>query len=111
VRADVAAKHKVITCAMDKELYTEFRIQLYKHHLSASEAVAEFARTVALGGAHGLKVLELLANRKNRERIHRDACKVKAERARALKARQRVSLEEVDHDALYNLIEGDENEG
>lgn len=101
----------MIGCGVVKELYTEFRIQLYRHDLSASESIAEFASLVAKQDPIALGILERLAQRKVKEKLAKERSKEKARQSQADSKRARVSLEEVDHDALYGLIEQARSEG
>lgn len=105
VRADLHKSRKAVGCNMLKEVYTDFRVQLYRHDISASEALSEFASLVAKTDPDAMRILERLARRKVNEKLAEAANKEKKNRLQLQKKRARLSLEEVDHDMLYGLIE------
>jgi hypothetical protein len=94
MRTDIFHDRKCIHVKLEKNVHAAFRSALFKHNLSMQEVLDEFARLVASDDGRARRIVEALVMRKVQEAIEG---KPKKERIR--------SVNELDHDALYDLIE------
>lgn len=94
MRTDILHDRKCVHVKLDKDVHAALRGKLFKHNLSMQEVFDEFAKLVASEDKSACRIVENLVMRKVREAIEG---KPKKERTR--------SVNELDHDALYDLIE------
>lgn len=99
VHSDLFRAKKGVHIKLDKEVHAAFRKKLLDHGVSMQETFNEFARLVAAGDRKGLKIVELYVKRRLREEIEKHTPR-------------ETNIDELDHDALYDLInEGEPDEG
>lgn len=98
--ADVFRDKKDIHIALDKAVHAALRGVMFKHGLSMQECLNEFARLVAAGDKRAMKIVEDLVVRKVAEQIGGFTGK-----------KNNKPLGDIDRDAMYSIINGDEPGG
>jgi hypothetical protein len=102
MRTDLLQDRKCVHVKLEKDVHAAFRARLFKHGISMQEVFDEFAKLVCSDDSKATKIVEALIMRKIREVI---------DGAPKKKRRNERKINELDHDALYDLIEGsDPNE-
>lgn len=94
MRTDLLQDRKCVHVKLDKEVHAALRSRLFQHNLSMQEVFDEFAKLVVSEDNRAEKIVERLVMRKVKEAIE----------GKPKKQRDR-SVNELDHDALYDLIE------
>lgn len=94
MRTDLLQDRKCVHVKLDKEVHASLRAKLFQHNLSMQELFDEFAKLVASDDHKAGVIVERLVMRKVKEAID----------GKPKKQRDR-SVNELDHDALYDLIE------
>lgn len=92
IRSDVLKDRKCIHIQLEKSIHAQLRVSMFKYNLSMQEVFGEFAEMVVNEEAFAGRVLERVANRKIKEALEG---KPKAQRG----------VDELDSEALYDLIE------
>jgi hypothetical protein len=94
MRPDIFVNKKGIHVKLGKDVHAGFRSTMFKHGLSMQDSLEEFARLVSINDDTAMLIIKNLVRRKTKESIE--------------KYRERVQkINELDHDTLYDLIEGD----
>ena len=94
MRTDILQDKKCVHVKLDKDVHAALRAKLFQHNLSMQEVFDEFAKLIASDDARAGRMLEQLVMRKVKEAID----------GKPKRTRDR-SVNELDHDALYDLIE------
>lgn len=94
MRTDLLQDRKCIHVKLDKDVHASLRAKLFQHNLSMQELFNEFAKLVVSDDHKAGIIIERLVMRKVREAID----------GKPKRSRDR-SINELDHDALYDLIE------
>ena len=95
MRADLFQDKKCIHVKLDKNVHAELRSRLFKHNLSMQEVFDEFAKLFVSDDNKATRIVENLVQRKLKEAIEGLSRPKRSER----------SFNELDHDALYDLID------
>lgn len=103
MRADVLFDKKCIHLRLDKETHAHLRARLFKHGLSMQEVFGEFARCFVADDSKAVKIVEDLVMSKVREVVGEE----QYQKRKYVKRQKQRRIGELDHDALYNMIEGD----
>lgn len=93
MRTDLFQDRKCIHVKLDKGVHAALRTRLFQHNLSMQEVFDEFAKLIATDDPKAIKIVEQLIMRKIRAEIE------------GKPKRHDRSVSELDHDALYDLIE------
>ena len=99
MRTDLLQDRKCVHVKLDKDIHAALRARLLQHNLSMQEVFDEFAKLIVSDDGRAEKIVKHLVMRKVKEAIEG---KPKRQRDR--------SVNELDHDALYDLIEEGPNE-
>ena len=94
MRTDIFQDRKCVHVKLDKDVHAAFRARLFQHNLSMQEVFDEFAKLFVSDNRSAKHIVEHLVMRKVEEAI---AGKPKRQRDRG--------INELDHAALYDLIE------
>lgn len=94
MRTDILQDRKCIHVKLDKEVHASLRAKLFQHNLSMQEIFDEFAKLVVSDDRAAERIVENLVMRKVKEALE----------GKPKRPRQRA-VSELDHDALYDLIE------
>lgn len=95
---DLFRNKKGVHVKLDKEVHAEFRKKLLDHGVSMQAIFNEFARLVAAGDRNAMRIVESHIRRRLRDEIEKHKP-------------GETNIDELDHDALYDLIsEGDQDE-
>jgi hypothetical protein len=94
MRTDLLQDRKCVHVKLDKDVHAALRARLFQHNLSMQEVFDEFAKLIASDDSRAQRIVEQLVMRKVKEAIEG---KPKRQHTR--------SVNELDHDALYDLIE------
>lgn len=94
MRTDLLQDRKCVHVKLDKEVHAALRAKLFQHNLSMQEVFDEFAKLFAGDDRRAESIVENLVKRKVKEAIE----------GKPKRPRDR-SVGELDHDALYDLIE------
>ena len=100
MRADLFRDRKGVHVKLKKDVHAGFRTKLFEHGLSMQRVFNEFARLVACGDDRAMRIVQNLVRRELREKLDG------YERQR----QEEESLNELDQEALYDLIEGEEDD-
>lgn len=93
MRADIFQDRKCIHIKLDKDVHAAFRGKLFKHNLSMQEVFDEFAKQFVTDDTRAVRIVEQLVMRKVKEAIEGKPKK------------RDGSVNELDHDTIYDLIE------
>lgn len=99
MRTDILQDRKCVHVKLDKEVHAALRGKMFQHNLSMQEVFDEFAKLVVSDDSRATRIVEHLVMRKVKEAID----------GKPKKKRDR-GVSELDHDALYDLIEDDNGE-
>ncbi len=99
IRTDVLHDKKCIHIKLTKETHLKLRERLFHYQLSMQAIFDEFARLVVDNDKHALKMLEDLAIRRTQQALEKPAKKSTSY--------NRDSINELDHNTLYNMISDD----
>jgi hypothetical protein len=100
MRHDIFQSRKCIHVKLTKEVHAALRARLFQHGISMQDVFDEFARQVAEGSPRAIAIVDGLVNRKLREVIDGKP-----------KKRRIEGFGELDSEALYSLINRDEQDG
>lgn len=101
MRPDIFQDRKCIHVKLDKDVHAALRGKLFKHGLSMQEVFDEFAKLFVSDDARVNRIIDQLVMRKIKEAI---------EGTKESKLRRNHGINDLDHDALYDLIdEGPQN--
>ncbi len=96
MRTDIFQYRKGVHVKLDKDVHAALRGKLFQYNLSMQEVFDEFARLFVTDDAKASRIVENLVTRKLKEAIE----------GKPKQTRQRDrSISDLDHDALYDLIE------
>lgn len=94
-RTDVFHDRKCVHVKLDKDVHAALRARLFQHNVSMQEVFDEFARQFVSGDAGANRIVERYVMRKVQALI---AGEKKPRRSA-------MQINELDHDAIYNLID------
>lgn len=97
MRTDLFTERKCVHVKLDKDVHSALRSKLFHQNLSMQEVFDEFARLIAAGDARAEKIVEQLVMRKIKDQLE----------GKTSKKKKLKNISELDHDALYDLIEKD----
>ena len=100
MRPDLFRDCKGVHVKLRKDVHANFRQKLFEHGISMQKVFNEFARLVAAGDDRALKIVRALIKRELQEKLVELSDKKQKEE----------SLGELDQEALYDLIGGDDEE-
>lgn len=92
---DMFQDKKGIHVKLDKQVHATLRAKLFKYNLSMQEVFDDFARLIAEDNKRAQVILELLVQKKLKRALEGK-----------LRQKEDLALNEMDADALYNLING-----
>ncbi len=95
MRPDLFQDRKCIHVKIDKHVHAELRSRLFKHNLSMQEVFDEFAKLFVSDDAKANRIVEQLVARKLKDAIA----------GLSEPKRHDRKFDELDHDALYSLID------
>jgi predicted GNAT family N-acyltransferase len=95
-RTDLFQDRKGIHVKISKTIHAELRARLFQHNISMQNVFDEFARLIITDDIRANKIIEQLVMRKLKE-----SC----EGPSKAKKRKSIPIDDLDHDALYNMIE------
>ena len=98
MRPDLFKKHKTVSVRLGKSVHAEFQKMLYDRGLPMWRVFSEFAKLVIEGDTAATKMLDNIALKVIRGQID----------ANVRKAKQKIDV--LDHDAIYRLIEENEED-
>jgi len=101
VRSDVLADKKGVHIKLDKHVHYELRALAFKMNLSMQELFQEFATQLVNEEKHAVYLVDNLVMNKIKRSIENLGMKPK---------REEKSINELDHDSLYGLIEDSRRE-
>jgi|SRR6478735_9601550 len=101
MRPDLFQDRKCIHVKIDKHVHAELRSRLFRHNLSMQEVFDEFAKLFVSDDVKANRIVENLVKRKLKETI---------EALSEPKQRRDRSFNDLDHDALYDLIDEGQEE-
>jgi hypothetical protein len=93
---------KNIHINLDKDVHAALRTKLFPHGLSMQEIIEEFVRCLVNDTQATDKIINNYLSRRLRDAIEREA------QRKQIRVNKK-SLTELDHEALYNLIDEDRN--
>lgn len=96
MRPDLFRDKKGVHIKLNKTTHAEFRKKMFDKGLTMQWAFEEFASLVGKGDKRALKIIDDLAIKKLKGEIERYTSK--------------EPVDELDHDALYHLIEQEEEQ-
>lgn len=96
-------RQKAVHIKLDKETHANFRTRLFAFDLSMQQAFEEFARLLGAGDSKATRIAEQLAMKLVRKRLEDTP-------SSALYPARPKQLDEQDHDALYSLINDDDED-
>jgi hypothetical protein len=99
IRTDILHDKKCIHIKLTKDVHLKLREKLFQYQLSMQSIFDEFARLVIEDEKSAIKVLEDLALKRAREQIEKPIKKSTSY--------NRDSINELDHNTLYNMINDD----
>lgn len=99
MRADLFQDRKGVHVKLDKAVHAALRSKMFFYDLSMQQVLEEFAKLVAVGDHRATKIVENLVMRNLQHSIDGRPKKQRDHR-----------VDELDHDALYNLIEEGEQD-
>jgi hypothetical protein len=100
VRDDLFRDRKGVHIKLKKEVHAGFRTKLFEHGISMQKVLNEFARLVACGDHRAMMIIKNLCKRELQAEIDK-MDKVK---------RHEEDMNELDQEALYDLIEGSDDD-
>ena len=100
MRTDLFRDRKGVHVKLKKDVHAEFRKKLFEHGISMQKVFNEFARLVANGDNRAMGIVRRLVQRE---------LQAKLQELNEQKHREE-SLDELDQEALYDLIEGGNDE-
>lgn len=92
IRSDVLKDRKCIHIQLEKTTHAQLRVLMFKYNLSMQEVFGEFANMIVSEENLAARVIERVADRKVRDSLEG-------------KKRSGQGVDELDSDALYDLIE------
>jgi len=95
--SDIFVDKKSIHFKLDKEVHFALRAKLFKHNITMQELFDEFARLVATDTAKGQSIIESIINKKVKKVLSGP---------KPVRRKKKESFNELDSDALYNMING-----
>lgn len=99
MRTDLLHVRKCIHVQLDKDVHAKLRMRLFEHGLSMQDVFEEFARAFVTDDPKAVRIVEALVMRQVRALLGGKPLK-------KTKLMERP-INELDHDALYSLIEKD----
>jgi len=93
MRTDLFQDRKCVHVKLDKDVHASLRAKLFQHNLSMQEVFDEFAKLFVTEDSRANRIVEQLVMRKVKEAIEGKPKKLDR------------SVNELDHDTLYDLIE------
>jgi len=100
VRADLFRDRKGVHVKLKKDVHASFRKKLFEHGISMQKVFNEFARLVATDDPKAMRILQEFVRRELKGELEGiDRRRLEAE-----------TLNELDQEALYDLIEGDDED-
>jgi uncharacterized protein YaaW (UPF0174 family) len=93
MKSDILASRKCIHIKLNKGVHASLRALMFKHGLSMQEVFEDFAKALVTEDSKATRLLEELVVRKLQESLENLKRNRKDER-----------VDELDHDALYNMI-------
>lgn len=102
IRTDVLHEKKGIHIKLTKDVHLKLREKLFKHQLSMQMIFDEFARLIISDDKFAKKVIEDLVVRRVKEELEKPV--------KRYEPYNRGSINELDHNTLYNLINSDDSE-
>jgi hypothetical protein len=99
IRTDILQDKKCIHVKLTKDVHLKLREKLFHYQLSMQAVFDEFARLVVEDEKSAIKILEDLAIRRAKEELEKPIKKPVSY--------NRASINELDHNTLYNMINDD----
>lgn len=100
VRNDLFRDRKGVHVKLKKEVHANFRKKLFEHGISMQKVFNEFARLVACDDHRAMMIIKNLVKHELQDKIS----KLNREK------RHEEKMHELDQEALYDLIVGDNDE-
>lgn len=97
---DIFVDKKSIHFKLDRNVHFALRAKLFKHNVTMQELFDEVARLVATDTARGQTIIESIINKKIK--------KVLSTSSNVVHRKKKESFNDLDSDALYNMINGSE---
>jgi len=98
IRTDILHANKCVHIKLSKESHAHLRAKSFYYNISLQEIFNEFASLIVSDDKSAMRIIENLAMRK-----------VNAALEEKPKNKKDQKISELDHDALYNLIENSKN--
>lgn len=100
MRSDILVDKKCVHIKLSKEVHFALRTKLFKHNISMQELFDEFARLVAEDAPKGQSIVDHIVNKKIKLTLSTSSLSSKKSR------RKKEQFKEFDSEALYNMING-----
>jgi len=99
IRTDVFVDRKGIHVKLDKDVHAGLRSRLFYHNLSMQEVFNYFAKLIVSDDPRAIRLVEALVSQRLKEQL-----------GELTKKRRSRQLNELDSDAVYNMIESPEEQ-